>query len=496
MKKFVAVLSAAAMMTSLAACGFTADTANTAASSAETTASAAESTADTAAADSYKVAIVQQLDHASLDEIRVAIEKELDAKAAEKGITIEYKDFNGQNDATTLNQIGTEVVADGYDAIIPIATLAAQCMTTAAESTKTPVIYAAISDPAAADLTDIDYVTGTSDALNTQSIMDMMFAVQPDIQTVGLLYSNSEANSTTPIAEAKAYLDAKGIAYVEKTGNTNDEIMTAASSMVGQVDAVFTPTDNVVMAAAAAVSETLTKGGIPFYTGADSFVTAGAFATCGVNYTELGTYTADMALDILETGVVPAYHVMDGGIITVNTETAAALGFAPKMALAQARNFKLLRAKEIRNTCTYCSVGCGLLMYSLGDGAKNAKEAIYHIEGDPDHPVSRGALCPKGAGLLDYVHSENRLRYPQYRAPGSDKWQRISWDEAFNRIARLMKADRDANFIEKNEQGVTVNRWLSTGMLCASAASNETGMLTQKFVRSLGMLAVDNQARV
>ena len=325
MKKFVAVLSAAAMMTSLAACGYTADTANTAASSAETSASAAESTADTAAADSYKVAIVQQLDHASLDEIRVAIEKELDAKAAEKGITIEYKDFNGQNDATTLNQIGTQVVSDGYDAVIPIATLAAQCMATACESTKTPVIYAAISDPAAADLTDIDYVTGTSDALNTQSIMDMIFAVQPEAKTIGLLYSNSEANSTTPIAEAKAYLDAKGIAYVEKTGNTNDEIMTAANALVGQVDAVFTPTDNVVMAAAAAVSETLTNAGIPFYTGADSFVTAGAFATCGVNYTELGTYTADMALDILETGTVPEYHVMDGGIITVNTETAAAL---------------------------------------------------------------------------------------------------------------------------------------------------------------------------
>ena len=326
MKKFVAVLSAAAMMTSLAACGSTADTTSTAASSSaavSTESTAAEATTD---AKSYKIAVVQQLDHASLDEIRTAVEAELDATAAEKGITIEYKDFNGQNDATTLNQIGTQVVSDGYDAIIPIATLAAQCMATAAESTKTPVIYAAISDPAAADLTDIDYVTGTSDALNTQSIMDMMFAVQPDIQTVGLLYSNSEANSTTPIAEAKAYLDAKGIAYVEKTGNTNDEIMTAASSMVGQVDAVFTPTDNVVMAVAAAVSETLTKGGIPFYTGADSFVTAGAFATCGVNYTELGTYTADMALDILETGTVPEYHVMDGGIITVNTETADALG--------------------------------------------------------------------------------------------------------------------------------------------------------------------------
>ena len=328
MKKFVAVMTAAAMLTSLSACGASASTASTASSAAESTASsaAADSTTGSAAdATTYKVAIVQQLDHASLDEIRTAIEAELDAKAAEKGITIEYKDFNGQNDATTLNQIGTQVVSDGYDAVSPIATLAAQCMATACESTKTPVIYAAISDPAAADLTDIDYVTGTSDALNTQSIMDMIFAVQPEAKTIGLLYSNSEANSTTPIAEAKAYLDAKGIAYVEKTGNTNDEIMTAANALVGQVDAVFTPTDNVVMAAAAAVSETLTNAGIPFYTGADSFVTAGAFATCGVNYTELGTYTADMALDILETGTVPEYHVMDGGIITVNTETAAAL---------------------------------------------------------------------------------------------------------------------------------------------------------------------------
>ena len=325
MKKFIAVMTAAAMLTSLSACGASASTASSAAESTASSAAADSTTGSTADATTYKVAIVQQLDHASLDEIRTAIEAELDAKAAEKGITIEYKDFNGQNDATTLNQIGTQVVSDGYDAVIPIATLAAQCMATACESTKTPVIYAAISDPAAADLTDIDYVTGTSDALNTQSIMDMIFAVQPEAKTIGLLYSNSEANSTTPIAEAKAYLDAKGIAYVEKTGNTNDEIMTAANALVGQVDAVFTPTDNVVMAAAAAVSETLTNAGIPFYTGADSFVTAGAFATCGVNYTELGTYTADMSLDILETGTVPEYHVMDGGIITVNTETAAAL---------------------------------------------------------------------------------------------------------------------------------------------------------------------------
>ena len=315
MKKLLAVLSAATLMTTLAACG-AAGTAGVSSAASEP-ASAGEA--------AYRVAIVQQMDHASLDEICTAIEAELDAKAA-AGTAVEYKVFNGQNDATTLNQIGTQIVSDGYDAVIPIATLAAQCMATACEPTGTPVIYAAISDPAAADLTGIDYVTGTSDALNTAFILDMMLAVQPDVQTVGLLYSNSEANSEAPIAEAKEYLDAKGIAYVEKTGNTNDEILSAAASMVGQVDAVFTPTDNVVMAAASAVSETLTAAGIPFYTGADSFVTAGAFTTCGVNYTDLGTYTADMALDILESGAVPEYHVMDGGIITVNTETAAALG--------------------------------------------------------------------------------------------------------------------------------------------------------------------------
>lgn len=328
MKKFVAVLSAAAMLATLAACGSTATASTTTADASTSEASSAGEAASTEEASSkaYKIAVVQQLDHASLDEIRTAVEAELDAKAAEKGITIEYRDFNGQNDATTLNQIGTQVVSDGYDAVVPIATLAAQCMANACADDKIPVVYAAISDPAAADLTDLDYVTGTSDALNTQFILDMMLAINPDIKTVGLLYSNSEANSTTPIAEAKAYLDEKGIAYVEGTGNTNDEIMSAAANMVGKADAVFTPTDNVVMAAAAAVSETLTEAGIPFYTGADSFVTAGAFATCGVNYTELGTYTADMVLDILETGNVPEYHVMDGGIITVNTETAAALG--------------------------------------------------------------------------------------------------------------------------------------------------------------------------
>ena len=171
------------------------------------------------------------------------------------------------------------------------------------------------------------------------------------------------------------------------------------------------------------------------------------------------------------------------------------LGFSPNQVLAEVREYKLARTTETRNTCPYCSVGCGLLMYSLGDKAKNAPAEIIHIEGDPDHPVNRGTLCPKGAGLLDFVHSPNRLKYPEYRAPGSDKFVRISWDEAFDRIARLMKDDRDKNFIAKNADGATVNRWLSTGFLAASASSNETGYLTHKVVRNLGILAFDNQAR-
>ncbi len=135
-------------------------------------------------------------------------------------------------------------------------------------------------------------------------------------------------------------------------------------------------------------------------------------------------------------------------------------------------------------------------MYSLGDGAKNVKEGIFHIKGDPDHPVNCGALYPKGAGLVDFIHSESRLQYPEYRAAGSDKWQRISCDDAFTYIAKLIKEDCNANFVTANKQGVTVNRWLSTRMLCASGASNETGFLTQKFIRALGMLAIDNPARV
>ena len=331
MKKVISlVLSVMMMLTMFAGCKASGTAETAAPTAAPTAATTAETAADTTpAAQEFNVAIVQQLDHASLDEIRTAIVAQLQAQAEEKGVKVNIQEFNGQNDATVLNQIGAQVVGDGVDLIIPIATLAAQCMVTAADGTDipiVPIVYAAISDPEAAGLTGLSNVTGTSDALNTAFILDMMLAANPDIKTVGLLYSNSEANSATPIAEAKAYLQEKQIDFVEKTGNTSGEIVEAAASMVGRVDAVFTPTDNVVMAAEVTVAETLNEAGIPHYTGADSFVAAGAFATCGVNYTELGSYTADMAMDILLGGAVPEFHVMDGGIITVNTETAATLG--------------------------------------------------------------------------------------------------------------------------------------------------------------------------
>ena len=173
-----------------------------------------------------------------------------------------------------------------------------------------------------------------------------------------------------------------------------------------------------------------------------------------------------------------------------------ALGFSPATALADTRHFKLARTVETRNTCPYCSVGCGIIMYGLGDRAKNVVADIINIEGDPDHPVNRGTLCPKGAGLLDFVHSPNRLKYPEVREAGTSEWKRIGWDEAMSRIAKLMKADRDANFVTNNAAGKVVNRWTSTGMLCASASSNETGYITHKAMRSMGMLVFDNQARV
>lgn len=160
------------------------------------------------------------------------------------------------------------------------------------------------------------------------------------------------------------------------------------------------------------------------------------------------------------------------------------------------RDFKLVNTTETRNTCPYCSVACGIIMYSKGDLKKGESAEIVHIEGDTDHPTNRGTLCPKGAALLNFVKAETRLKYPMIRKPGSDKFEKVSWDDALDRIARLLKDDRDKNFIQRNNDGVTVNRWTTTGFLAASATTNETAWATYKVVRSAGMLVFDNQARV
>ncbi|MCR5271808.1 MAG: ABC transporter substrate-binding protein [Lachnospiraceae bacterium] len=347
MKKVLATVLTASMTFALAACGSstTAESESSEAASEVEPEVATEEAVDPEAVDAegteteaadtdseakdLKIAVVKQLDHASLDEIANAITAELDAIAADNGITIEYEVYSGQNDQTTIKQITDQAVADGVDAIVPIATLAAQVATVSAEETQTPVVYAAISDPVSAELTGIDYVTGTSDALNTEFILDMMIAQNPDVDKVGILYSLSETNSQTPVADAKAYLDEKGIAYSEQTAATNDEVVAAASALIAEgVDAIFTPTDNVIMAAELAIYEDLANAGIPHYTGADSFVRNGAYATCGVNYTDLGTKTADLAYEACTSGMdsMDDYYLMDGGIITVNTETAATLG--------------------------------------------------------------------------------------------------------------------------------------------------------------------------
>jgi formate dehydrogenase major subunit len=189
---------------------------------------------------------------------------------------------------------------------------------------------------------------------------------------------------------------------------------------------------------------------------------------------------------------------LKGASAGVAGTTLGAFGFGEvETAYAQAiRSFKLTGSTETRNTCPYCSVACGVIMYSKGDLTKGEKAEITHIEGDVDHPTNRGTLCPKGAALLDFVRSETRLTKPKIRKPGADKFEEVTWEVALDRVARLMKDDRDKNFVAKNADGVTVNRWTTTGFLAASATTNETAFLTYKVVRSAGMLVFDNQARV
>ncbi len=290
----------------------------------------------TAGAEEYKVGIIQFVDDASLNQIVASIQEQLDARSAEGEDTFVYDGYvyNGQADSTTLSQITMQLMADEVDVIIPIATPAAQVVQSVTEDAPLPIVFSAVSDPVGAGLVESmeapgANITGTSDALNASAILDLMFLANPDIQSVGLLYSQSEDSSKLPIEEAKAYLEEKGIEYVEKTGTNNTEVAQAADALIADgVDAVFTPTDNTVMTAELAIFEKFIDAGIPHYAGADSFALNGAFCGYGVDYENLGIATADMVIEILK-GADPAetaVQTFDNGIATVNTETAEAIG--------------------------------------------------------------------------------------------------------------------------------------------------------------------------
>lgn len=292
---------------------------------------------DAAEGTVYKVGIVQYVDDASLNQIEKAIEAELDAKGEELGVTFDYADytFNGQADSTVLNQIAADLVADEVDMIIPIATPTAMIMQSATEDNQIPVVFSAVSDPVGAGLVaDTEApganITGTSDAIDTEAIMNLILTANPDAKKIGLLYDKGQDSSLGSIEDAIAFCEENGLEYVEKTGTTSAEIQAAADSLVAEgVDAVFTPQDNTVMTAELAIFEKFTEAKIPHYTGADSFALNGAFLGYGVNYENLGTVTADMAVEILVDGKNPAemaVQTLADGIITVNTETAEAVG--------------------------------------------------------------------------------------------------------------------------------------------------------------------------
>src|SRR5438477_1356849 len=174
----------------------------------------------------------------------------------------------------------------------------------------------------------------------------------------------------------------------------------------------------------------------------------------------------------------------------------SAFGFDVAPIFAQSKTLKISRTTETRSTCPYCSVSCGVIIHTLGDRSKNAVAHVVHVEGDPDHPINRGTLCPKGASLQQDIVNERRLLKPQVRRPGADRWQDIEWDAAVDEIARQVKKTRDATFIEKDGSGRTVNRCESIAWAGGCTDTNELNYLVVKTMRSLGVVYLENQARV
>lgn len=323
MRKAAAVLLAGAMglMTACAGAG---------AADAQAPSQDAGSTGTT-----YKVGICNYVDDASLNQIVDNIKAQLETLGKENNVTFEISYDNCNADSNVLNQIVANFIADNVDLMVGVATPVAMTMQSATEGKDIPVVFAAVSDPEGAGLVASNAapganITGTSDYLDTNAVMNLIFANNPDAKKIGLLYDIGQDSSTAPIEAAKKFLDDKGVEYVEHTGTNVDEITLAAQAMVADgVDAIFTPTDNTVMTAELTIYETLAKAGIPHYTGADSFALNGAFVGYGVDYANLGVETANMVKGILVDGNKPAttpVMTFDNGTATVNTDTCKLLG--------------------------------------------------------------------------------------------------------------------------------------------------------------------------
>ena len=344
LRNVFAMITAAAMTLSLAACSGQSTASSTSSASSDSSSSAAsessvsseKSTAsEKSSGASYTIGICNYVDDASLNQIVENINARLAEIESEQGITIEVKYDNCNADANVMNQIIANFAADNVDLMVGVATPVAMAMQSATEDSKTPVVFAAVSDPVGAGLVASleepgSNVTGSSDNLDTNSVMNLIFAQNPDAKKIGLLYDVGQDSSTAAIEHAKAYLDDNGVEYVERTATTAEEVALAAQALVSDgVDAVFTPTDNTIMKAELAIYETFADAGIPHYTGADSFALNGAFLGYGVDYANLGRETADMIASILTEGKDPATTpviTFDNGTATVNTEICEKLG--------------------------------------------------------------------------------------------------------------------------------------------------------------------------
>ena len=344
LRNVFAMITAAAMTLSLAACSGQSIASSTSSASSDSSSSAAsessvsseKSTAsEESSGASYTIGICNYVDDASLNQIVENINARLAEIESVQGITINVKYDNCNADANVMNQIIANFAADNVDLMVGVATPVAMAMQSATEDSKTPVVFAAVSDPVGAGLVASleepgSNVTGSSDNLDTNSVMNLIFAQNPAAKKIGLLYDVGQDSSTAAIEHAKAYIDDKGVEYVERTATTAEEVALAAQALVSDgVDAVFTPTDNTIMKAELAIYETFADAGIPHYTGADSFALNGAFLGYGVDYANLGRETADMIASILTEGKDPATTpviTFDNGTATVNTEICEKLG--------------------------------------------------------------------------------------------------------------------------------------------------------------------------